>query len=73
MHFFINTKTQKIHSANCSTLPKKLGISSVFYTDFKLYINLGFHRNLESVIMMGISKGYINTRCSSCCCASIDW
>jgi len=73
MHFFINTKTQEIHSAKCSILPKQLGISLAFYADSKFYINLGFHKNLESVIMSGISRGYINARSSSCCCTSISW
>ena len=40
MHFFINTKTQEIHSAKCSILLRQLGLPSAFHTDFKLYINL---------------------------------
>lgn len=73
MNYFIDSKTHKIHLEECSKLRKFLDIPPIFRTKFKFYVNLGFHKNLESAVLMGISRGYINAKGSSCCCTFIDW
>lgn len=59
--YFIDTKTQKIHLKQCEFLSKK----NKFF--------LGFHNNLESVVITAISEGYINAKICSYCCTSIKW
>ncbi|WP_028856096.1 hypothetical protein [Psychrilyobacter atlanticus] len=73
MLFYIDMKTQKIHTKKCLQLIRYLDLPLALRTKLRFYLSLGLHKNLESAVLKAINKGYINASADSCCCNLVEW